>query len=174
MADAAIRSAPIRTAPVPTEPASFPGVTISLGEPMARWSLRARDAGKLAEVLGRTVPGKIGETADGMACLGPDEWLLRLPAGSTIASGEGQPVSVVDISERSVCIVLEGEAAIDVLASGCPRDISRFPVGYSSRTIYETVEILIHRESETRFAVDVWRSFAPWLWTALTTAASHG
>lgn len=163
-----------RSAPVPSDPAVFDGVRIALAEPMARWSLRARDSGKLAEVLGRAVPARVGESADGMACLGPDEWLLRLPAGSTIPDGEGQPVSIVDISERSIGLVVEGGNAMAVLASGCPRDVSRFPLGYSSRTIYEGVEILIHREADDRFVVDVWRSFAPWLWTALTTAASHG
>ncbi len=28
-------------------------------------------------------------------------------------------------------------------------------------------------EAEDRFQVEVWRSFSDWLWTALTTTASH-
>jgi heterotetrameric sarcosine oxidase gamma subunit len=36
-----------------------------------------------------------------------------------------------------------------------------------------TVEIIIIREGEDRFHVEVWRSFAAWLWTAFTAAASH-
>ena len=168
MADAAIR-----TVPVPVEPAVFAGVTIALGEPLARWSLRARDAEALGKAIGQRVPGRIGATDGGMACLGPDEWLLRLSAGATIANGEGQPLSIVDISERAVTLVVDGDRAVEVLAAGCPRDIARFPVGYATRTVFETVEIVIIRESATRFAVDVWRSFAPWLWAALTTAAGH-
>ena len=162
-----------RTAPVPADPAAFPGVTIALAPPQARWSLRGRDAAALGKVVGHSLPGKIGDSAGGALCLGPDEWLLRLPQGSTIPLGEGLPLSVVDISERAVTLVLEGPRAIDVLASGCPRDLSKFAVGYGSRTIFETVEIVLQRESDERWTIEVWRSFAPWLWTALTTAASH-
>ena len=73
----------VRTAPVPAEAVEFPGVSIALGAPLARWSLRARDAKALAKVVGHKVPAKIGTSDGGMACLGPDEWLLRLPAGAT-------------------------------------------------------------------------------------------
>ena len=163
----------IRTDPVPAAPAEFAGVTIALGAPLARWSLRGRDPKALAKAVGQKIPAKIGETAGGALCLGPDEWLLRLPEGSAIAMGEGLPLSVVDISERAVSLVLEGPRAIEVLSSGCPRDLSKFAVGYGSRTIYETVEIVLIRESEERWSVDVWRSFAPWLHEALVTAASH-
>ncbi|MDE2435960.1 MAG: sarcosine oxidase gamma subunit [Sphingomonadales bacterium] len=168
MADAAIR-----TAPVPAEPARFDGVTISLGLPLARWSLRGRNPQELGNALGLPVPGRIGETAGGMACLGPDEWLLRLPEGSIIPMGEGQPLSVVDISDRAITLIVEGDRALDVLSSGCPRDLSKLAVGEARRTVYETVEIVLIREGETRYAVEVWRSFAPWLHLALVTAASH-
>ena len=67
-----------RTAPVPAEPASFDGVTIALGAPLARYSLRARDGALLGKLLGRKLPGKIGQTSDDVLCLGPDEWLLRV------------------------------------------------------------------------------------------------
>ena len=162
-----------RFAPVPAEPAEFPGVTITLGAPLARWSLRARDAKALAKAVGHKVPARIGTTEGGMACLGPDEWLLRLPTGSTISMGEGLPLSVVDVSERAISLVLEGPRAIDVLQSGAPRDLSKMAVGEARRTIYETAEIVLIREGEHRWAVDVWRSFAPWLHEALVTAASH-
>lgn len=163
----------IRTAPVPAEPAQFSGVSIALGAPLARWSLRARDSGALAKAVGHKVPGKIGTSEGGMVCLGPDEWLLRLPAGSTIPLGEGLPLSVVDISERAITLVLEGPRAIEVLQSGAPRDLSKMAVGEGRRTIYETIEMVLIREGEERWTVDVWRSFAPYLHEALVTAASH-
>lgn len=168
MADLAIRATP-----VPAAPAEFPGVAIAPGAPLARWSLRARDPQALSKAVGYKVPSKIGESQGGMLCLGPDEWLLRLPEGSTIPLGGGLPLSVVDISERAISLVLEGPRAIEVLSSGCPRDLSKFAVGYASRTIYETVEIVLIRENEERWVVDVWLSFAPWLHEALVTAASH-
>lgn len=163
----------LRTAPVPVEPAIFSGVVIALEPPMARFSLRARDAGELGRLMGRDVPVRIGAHENGLSCLGPDEWLLKLPTGNTVPSGEGLPISVTDISERAVCFTIEGQKAIDVLSSGCPRDLARFPEGYVTRTIYEGVEIIVWRESITRFSLEVWRSFAPWLWIALTQAARH-
>lgn len=166
-------NAATRGLPVPAAPAEFPGVSIAPGAPLARWSLRGRDPKVLAKAVGHKVPTKIGESQGGMLCLGPDEWLLRLPEGSSIPSGEGLPLSVVDISERAICLVIEGPRAVEVLSSGCPRDLSKFAVGYASRTIYETVEIVLIREAEDRWVVDVWRSFAPWLHEALVTAASH-
>lgn len=138
---------------------------------MARYSLRARDAAVLAGVIGRELPAKIGTTVGPIACLGPDEWLLRLPVGETVATGEGQPVSVVDISERSVGYVLEGPRAIEVIEAGCPRDVRKLAVGAAVRTVWEGVEILLFREAEQRYVVEVWRSFAPWLELAFRTAA---
>jgi len=162
-----------RIDPVPTERYSTDGVTISLAPPMARYSLRARQAQVLEALLGVKVPTKIGATEGGVACLGPDEWLLRAPAGTSIPLGEGLPIAVTNVSERSVCLIVEGPDAAKLLMSGCPLDLDRFAVGRATRTIYETVEIILIRETEDRFHVEVWRSFAAWLWTALTTAASH-
>jgi sarcosine oxidase subunit gamma len=161
-----------RIDPVPTEPYSTDGVAISFAPPMARYSLRARQARVLEALLGVKVPTKIGATEAGIACLGPDEWLLRAAAGTSIPLGEGLALAITDVSERSVCLIIEGPEAARLLMSGCPLDLDRFAVGRATRTIYETVEIIVIRESETRFQVEVWRSFASWLWTALTTAAS--
>jgi len=165
--------AAVRTVPIPTESAVFGGVTIALAPPVARWSIRGRDASAVGAAIGVTLPARIGGCEGGTACLGPDEWLLRLPAGSTIPTGEGLPLAVTDISERAIGIVLEGPDALAVLTSGCPRNLALVPVGGARRTVYEGVEIVLFREAEARFVVEVWRSFAPWLWIALTTAAAH-
>ena len=149
------------------------GVTINLAPPMARFSLRARQAQALEIVLQIKIPKNIGATEGGVACLGPDEWLLRAPAGTSIPAGKGLPVAVTDVSERSVCLTVEGPRAAETLSSGCPLDLDLFAVGRATRTLYETVEIILYRQAEDRFHVEVWRSFAPWLWTALTTAADH-
>lgn len=163
----------MRSEPVPMEPFVTSGVTISLAPPMARYSLRARQGQALETLLGVKVPKKIGSTAGGIACLGPDEWLLRAPAGTPIPIGAGLAVSVTDVSERSVCLIVEGLRAAETLMSGCPQDMDVFAIGTARRTIYETVEIILIREAEDLFHVEVWRSFADWLWTALTNAASH-
>ena len=165
--------AALRTVPVPAEPAFYVGVEIGLGAPLERRSLRARDAGTLSRLLGRSVPDRIGRCSDGVLCLGPDEWLLRAPAGTDVPDGAGEPLAVVDVSERAITLVLEGARAIEVLSAGCPRDLSRLGVGEGRRTVFEGVEIVLLRTAEDRFEVDVWRSFAPWLHLALVTAASH-
>ncbi|WP_219893512.1 sarcosine oxidase subunit gamma [Aquisediminimonas profunda] len=162
-----------RLDPVPAAPVRHGDLTIALAQPMRRWSLRARDAKRLEELLGVKIPGRIGETLGEIACLGPDEWLWRSAAGEPRDLGSGLPVSIVDISERSVGLVLEGASAREVLNAGCPLDLERFAVGRTVRTIYEGVEIILSRETETRWTVDVWRSFAEWLWLSLTKAAEH-
>ncbi len=154
------------------EPIVRPGVTVSAAAPMRRYALRARDPALLATVIGRALPAKIGETLAGIACLGPDEYYARLPIDTFLSDSAGQSVSVVDVSARAVGIVLEGPRATEVLSAGCPLDLAGWPVGRTSRTIFETVELVLAREAETRWHVEVWRSFAPWLWAAFSAAAA--
>lgn len=162
-----------RHEPVPATPFVAAGVTISLAAPMKRYSLRARSAQALETLFNLKVPKKIGATEGSFACIGPDEWLLRTETDTAMPTSAGLPVAITDISERSVCLIIEGPRASELLLSGCPLDLDNFAVGRATRTIYETVEIIIIRDAENRFHVEVWRSFASWLWTALTTAASH-
>jgi sarcosine oxidase, subunit gamma len=162
-----------RSEPVPTQPFVADHVKISLAPPMARYSLRARQGQALETLLGVKVPKKIGAAEGSIVCLGPDEWLMRTEAGIRVQTGAGLAASVTDVSDRSICLIVEGPQAAQLIMSGCPQDLDRFPVGKASRTIYETVEIILIRETEDRFHVEVWRSFASWLWTALTEAASH-
>ncbi len=163
----------VRTEPVSPEPFVSEGVTIAMAPPMARFSLRAGDRGALEGLLGRKLPTKIGTTAGQIACLGPDEWLLRSAQGTAIPLGESLPVAVTEISERAVCLILEGPRAAEVLMAGCPIDLDLFATGRATRTIFETVEIILIRSGEDRFEVEVWRSFAPWLHLALTAAAAQ-
>ncbi len=160
-----------RTDPVPMTPLEAEGVRLSLAPPMARYSLRARHVSAITALLGGNVPGKIGHVEGDVACLGPDEWLWRSAHQGTAPTGDAA-VAVVDISERSICLIVEGPRAATILNSGCPLDLDRFAVGRATRTIYETVEIILFHESEDRWQVEVWRSFAPWLWQALSAAAS--
>jgi sarcosine oxidase, subunit gamma len=168
MSDTLMRHEPVAETPFVVE-----GVSIHLAPPMQRLSLRARNAEHLDSLLKVKMPRKIGASEGGIFCLGPDEWYLRTDVGANMPSGEGLPVAVTDVSERSICLVVEGPRASEILMSGCPLDLDQFAVGRATRTLYETVEIIIIREAEDRFHVEVWRSFAAWLWTAMTTAARH-
>jgi sarcosine oxidase, subunit gamma len=160
-----------RSDPVPSKPFIAEGVTITLAPPMARFSLRARDAKSIESLLKVKIPQKIGATEGGILCLGPDEWMMRAPQGTELKLGSD--VAITDVSERSICVVLEGPRAAEILMSGCPLDLDQLAVGRATRTIYETVEIIVIRESDLTLHVEVWRSFADWLWQALTTTASH-
>ena len=162
-----------RREPVPADPVSGRGVVVRALPPHARFSLRARSAADLAALLGRPVPMKIGDTDNGLLCLGPDEWFLLAPAGTTVSAPEGSPVAVTDISDRNIGISLEGPRAGEVLSAGCPIDFDHFGVGRATRTIFETVEIIVLRDAEDRYHVEVWRSIAPWLWTAFETVAKE-
>ena len=64
-------------------------------------------------------------------------------------------------------------SAAEILMSGCPLDLERMAVGRGTRTIYETVEIVVIKRGAARFHVEVWRSFVPWLWAALVAVAGE-
>lgn len=162
-----------RIDPMPAEPFAGRGVSVRQAAPMARFSLRARQAADLEKLLGLSVPQKIGTMQTGVMCLGPDEWLMLAPHGTKIADGAGLSLAVTEVSDRNVAILLEGPRAASVLAAGCALDFDKFDVGRATRTIFETVEIIIVREAADRFHVEVWRSFAPWLWTAFVTVAAE-
>jgi sarcosine oxidase subunit gamma len=142
-------------------------VTLSPAAPMARWSLRAKDAGLLSAAIGRELPQRIGTHRDGIARLGPDEWHALLPQGSTLQNVSGQPISQVDVSARAIGFTLTGPGAAAALGRGCPLDLARLTPGRATRTVFETVEIQIWAMAPDVFHVEVWRSFAPWLWHAL-------
>lgn len=114
--------------------------------------------------------------------LGPDEWLLQ-------ATGEraeplfarlrdtlaGQAHSLVDISHRSDAFALSGERSAYVLNHGCPLDLSlaAFPVGMCTRTLLGKATIMLSRPEPRTFHIDVWRSFAPYVWQLLDDARSE-
>lgn len=157
---------------LPRSPIAAQGARLSFAPPLARFALRARDAARLGQLLGRPIPQRIGEAVEGVIKLGPDEWLALLPAGTVLPDGKGEAVSIVDIGARSVGLLVEGPDAAALIATGCPLDLERMETGRATRTLFETVEILLWRQDAERFHLDVWRSYAPWLCTAL--AASLG
>jgi sarcosine oxidase subunit gamma len=145
-------------------------VTLAPAAAWVRWSLRAKDPAVLSAAIGRALPERIGSQLDGIARLGPDEWYALLPAGTTLPMVSGQPLGMVDVSARALGFTLTGPGAVAALSRGCPLDVSKFTPGRATRTVFETVEIQIWATAPDRFHVEVWRSFAPWLWHALAEA----
>lgn len=104
--------------------------------------------------------------------LGPDEHLLLAPDGSQARIAAeleialtGIPHSLVDVSQRQVAIVVEGPAARELLASGCPLDLDpdAFPVGMCTRTLFGKAEALLWRSGAEEYHLEIGRSFAAYV-----------
>lgn len=179
MPDPAIRS------PLLAATMSAPRVEAAIVPPLARFIFRGDEAARKAagKAFGADLPevacraSIAGERA--ALWLGPDEFLLLAPDGegaaieAAIADALGEaPHSLVDVSHRQTAINLTGAAATTLLALGCPLDLdaSVFAVGACTRTVFAKAEITLWRRDETRFHVEVWRSFAPYLWGLLGEA----
>ncbi|TCK23190.1 sarcosine oxidase subunit gamma [Ancylobacter aquaticus] len=153
--------------------------------PAARLVFRGREAaiGPAGEAFGVPLPREACRfnTAGGRFAfwLGPDEWLLLVPNAEAAplftaieAATTGLPHALVDVSERSVGIEVAGEKAAFVLNQGNPLDLSlaAFPIGMCTRTVFHKAEILLVRHAPDVFHLDVWRSFAPYVWELLEDA----
>lgn len=146
-------------------------VTVTELPPATRISLRAADRAALA-THGLALPDRIGarivEGERSVLCLGPDEWLVEAPEEqgaalkARLAGLETHlPFSAVEVSDREITLSLAGPAVLDLLATGCPLDLARLPVGAGTRTVFDTVQVVLTREAEDRFHLTVWRSFVP-------------
>ena len=151
---------------------------IRAAEDAARFNLRIDPsvASTAATAFGAPLPARIGQTATSggrlALQLGPDEWQLLAPLseGDAIVESFGQlqtPHSLVDISHREVGILVEGEAASLALRSAIAFDLEAMPVGTGCRTVFDKAQIILIRETENRFRIEVWRSFADHVWHIL-------
>jgi sarcosine oxidase, subunit gamma len=181
MADLATRRAGSLAALASSGATLVAGTTLEEPPPAARFVLRASDgaAARLSDAFG-TLPAALNSAAtEGSRAglkIGPDEWLLLAPgteAAPLLAALEAalgqEPHSLVDVSHRQTGILVSGPGAALVLAGANPLDLDlvAFPVGMATRTILDKAEIVLWRQAEDRFHVEVWRSFAPYAWQLL-------
>lgn len=153
---------------------SFDAVSVRVLPPVARFNLRIAP-GYLAvasKAFGLDLPGKIGQGAqkDDRAayCIGPDEWLLHaaeadqpaIVAGFDAARAK-TPNSLTVISDREVTIGISGSAAMDLLSIACPLDLSRMAIGNAKRTVFDYAQVMLIRDAEDAFRLEVWRSYFP-------------
>lgn len=152
----------------------------------ARIAFRATDEaaiGRAGETFGVALPREAcrSATSGGRTALwlGPDEWMLTAigeDGAHVVAQLEGAlgdlACALVDVSDRSLAFAIEGPLVETVLAAACPLDLAlaAFPVGMCTRTVLAKSEITLRRTGETVFAIDVWRSFAPYVWGVLDEA----
>lgn len=150
----------------------------------ARFSLRIDPAeiSRASGAFGLELPTRIGdiETSGGKTavCLGPDEWHLIAPldAQQTIEDAfaafyASVPHSLVDIGHREVGIEIEGAGAVRVLQSAIAFRVEAMPLLSGRRTIFDKAQIVLVRETEHRFRIEVWRSFADHVWGLLQAAS---
>lgn len=153
----------------PPQEIAYRELAVAPAPDAARYSLRTRNPTGLPVRVLSSAPLAAGNAL----CLGPDEWLLLLPVGSAAPQVDGVH-ALTDISHRQVGIAVTGDRAAALVQCGCALDLSvaAFPPGKVTRTVYEGVEIVLWRRGDDRFHVEVWRSFAPYLWQALAQAAA--
>ena len=95
--------------------------------------------------------------------LGPDEWLLLASEGAPLPPWDDEAGAAFDITHRQVALLIEGDQASDALAAACPLDLSAFPVAGCTRTVFGKAEIILWRQDTTRFHLETWCSFAPYV-----------
>jgi len=146
----------------------------------ARFSLRIEPQGLEAasKILGFALPKAIGGSASSggriAICLGPDEWYLIAPPSEqenlerSFAELYATTIhSLVDVGHREVGIEVAGVGAAHALQATIAFDIEAMPVGTGCRTLMDKAQIILLREAEDRFRIEVWRSFADHVWGLL-------
>ena len=174
-----------RAHPLAGRRAAGADVEVLAAPPAFRVSLRcgADAMGAVSKALGLPLPDrpktsatKTSSTKGSRAALwlGPDEWLVISDTTDPMTDLAGvDACSAVDVSHRNTAIVVEGSNAADLIAHGCPQNLSleAFPVGACSRTVLGKAEIVLYRPEENRFHIEVWRSFSDYAFTYLADAA---
>jgi sarcosine oxidase, subunit gamma len=161
-----------------------PSLAIRALPDSARFNLRIDPAEleRASQAFGFPLPAKIGGAvvSNGKIaiCLGPDEWHLIAPSDikenveNAFAAFYGAvPHSLVDISHREIGIEIDGADAALALSSTIAFDIEKMPVNTGCRTILDKAQIILLREAERRFRIEVWTSFATHVWGLLTSAS---
>lgn len=153
---------------------SFAAVTIAVLPPVARLNLRIAPANltTASTAFGLPLPSRITQgvaKGDRAAwCLGPDEWLLQAPEAEQAAivadfakARAKVPHSLTVISDREFTIAITGPCAQEFLSVACPLDLSRMAPGTAKRTLFDSAQVVLIRDADDAFRIEVWRSFFP-------------
>lgn len=141
------------------------------------------DAARLSELGGIALCERmlgVRATGDWNALhLSPDEWLLIGPSDDrdNVAArfaGASIPLSLVDISERSLGVEVGGRASSKLLNTGCPLDFydDAFPAGSCTRTLFGKAPVMIWRPpTADHYRMHYGRSFDDYVTANIMTAA---
>jgi len=139
----------------------------------------------VAKAVGLELPGALalvsrGETS--LQWLGPDEWLLIVPAGEEVATENrlrealaGQHIAVVNVSGGQSLLELSGPNVRQVLMKSTSYDVhpDNFPVGKAVGTVFAKSQLVIRRPSEDVWELLVRRSFSDYWWLWLQDASAE-
>lgn len=158
-------------------------VSLAIEADQGRFNLRVApgNRGAVSNTIGFDLPIEIGTKAQNVRldalCLGPDEWVLHCDNSDrgTVVDDfakiyDQAPHSLVDISDRQRSILVMGAGASTLVSVACPIDLRDIPVGSGKRTIFDCAQIVLHREGEENFRIEVARSFAEHVWGLLNIA----
>ncbi len=105
--------------------------------------------------------------------LGPDEWLFKFHDANTATVADalrqalaGRHVAITDVGHGNVTLCVQGPAAADLLARGCPLDLHAraFGRGAVAQThIAKAGATVVCLEAGAHFEITVRRSFADYL-----------
>jgi sarcosine oxidase subunit gamma len=138
----------------------------------------------LREQIGVEPPGpqlaSIG-TEYALLWMAPGQWLLESPAArastvyaALVARGGVALAAVTDLSDAFACFEVCGDAAADVLMTGCTLDLrpDSFKVGRVARTAVADVPVVLWKPGDDprQFRCLVDRSFAEHFWSWLAQA----
>ena len=160
-------------------------LTVSRIEPDAQLLLHCdpSDSASLASQVGLVLDkGMLRSERSGLwnaLHLAPDEWLLIGPTGAEAEltkklGNVSIPQSLVDVGERTLSLEIAGAAAERVINGGCPLDlqISEFPPGACTRTLFGKVMILLWRLSDRDcFRMQYGRSYDDYIRALLALAS---
>lgn len=122
--------------------------------------------------------------------LGPDEYLLLdFAAGAPGAADPSFAISLaalehalgalphalVDVGHRQFALEIRGPHASTILNGACPLDLdlTEFPVGMCTRTVFAKADIVLWRTRADAFHIEVWRSFSGYVTGVLGEIAAE-
>ena len=143
-------------------------------------------AAAVAQAFGASLPlapNSVVEGSKGIAYwLGPDEWLLVVPAAAEAALAAalrqalaGVHCAITEVSGGQVVIELQGAQVRELLAKECPLDLEapEFVPGRCAQTRLAKAGVLLRPLAGGAIELIVRRSFAGYLWKWLAEAAAE-
>jgi len=139
----------------------------------------------VSKALGLELPGALAMVANGdtsLQWMGPDEWLLIVPAGEEVPTEHrlrealvGQHIAIVNVSGGQSLLELRGPNVREVLMKSTSYDVhpDSFPVGKAVGTVFAKSQLVIRRPSADVWELLVRRSFSDYWWLWLQDASAE-